>query len=103
MTRWIDVSQPLDRHVATWPGDTPFEATLTWNKEDTGSVNVGKVTMSLHTGTHVDAPFHFDDAGQKIIDLDPDLYIGHTRVIYLPGRTEITAADLDGFELNDVQ
>ncbi|MER2033952.1 cyclase family protein, partial [Exiguobacterium indicum] len=103
MTRWIDVSQPLDRHVTTWPGDTPFEATLTWNKADTGSVNVGKVTMSLHTGTHVDAPFHFDDAGQKIIDLDPDLYIGHARVIYLPGRTDITAADLDGFELNDVQ
>ncbi|QNR19838.1 arylformamidase [Exiguobacterium sp. Helios] len=103
MNRWIDVSQPLTSSVTTWPGDTKFNYTINWSKADTGSVNVGQVTMSLHTGTHIDAPFHFDDAGQKVIDLDPDLYIGHVRVIYLPGRTELVASDLDAFDLTDVR
>ncbi|VWX38369.1 arylformamidase [Exiguobacterium oxidotolerans] len=103
MNRWIDVSQPLSSSVTTWPGDTKFDYTISWSKADTGSVNVGKVTMSLHTGTHIDAPFHFDDAGKKVIELDPDLYIGHARVIYLPGRTELVASDLDGFDLTNVR
>jgi len=70
---------------------------------DSGSVNVGKVTMSLHTGTHIDAPFHFDDAGKRVIDLDPGLYIGPARVIHLPGHERIEASDLDGFDLTGVE
>ncbi|MEH7290877.1 cyclase family protein, partial [Priestia megaterium] len=80
MSKWIDISQPLDEKTAGWPGDTPFSYEVNWSKEETGSVNVGKITMSIHTGTHIDAPFHFDDNGKKVIDLDLDLYIGRTKV-----------------------
>lgn len=100
---WIDVSQPLEDSTTTWPGDTAFRYEIAWPMADSGSVNVGKVTMSLHSGTHIDAPFHFDDAGQRVIDLDPGLYIGPARVIHLPGREQIEAADLDGFDLTGVE
>ena len=36
-------------------------------------------------GTHIDAPFHFDDNGLKVLDLPIDLYIGRARVIDVSG------------------
>jgi arylformamidase len=102
MKMW-DISHPLKKGVPTWPGDTPFEFTLNWTKEETGSVNVGSVTFSTHTGTHVDAPFHFDDDGQKMLDLNPELYVGDALVVHLEGREMIQPDDLVGYELEGVE
>ena len=63
---WIDISQPLHSGMPVWPGDAPFQYEFTYTKEESGSVNVGQVQMSTHTGTHIDAPFHFDEAGSKV-------------------------------------
>lgn len=100
---WIDVSQPLHADVTTWPGDTKFSYEIAWSMAQSGSVNVGKVTMSLHVGTHIDAPFHFDDHGKRVIDLDPSLYIGPARVIHMPHKTKIEASDLNGHDLTGVE
>ena len=100
---WIDVSQPLHADVATWPGDTTFSYEIAWSMAESGSVNVGKMTLSLHLGTHIDAPFHFDDHGKRVIDLDPSVYTGPSRVIHLPHKAKIEASDLDGHDLTGVE
>lgn len=102
MSMWIDISQRLDENVAVWPGDTPFSYKVNWSKNDSGSVNVGQINMSLHTGTHIDAPFHFDNDGKKVIDLDLDLYIGNARVIHLSNKTSIGVNELSNFDLQGV-
>ncbi|GIO06467.1 kynurenine formamidase [Brevibacillus reuszeri] len=94
-----DISRPLKRGMPTWPGDTPFQYEVSWPKSDSGSVNVGKLTMSIHTGTHVDAPFHFDDEGRKITDLDLNLYVGQAKLVDVAGRTSIGADDLANIDL----
>ncbi|MFY4775118.1 arylformamidase [Metabacillus sp. RGM 3146] len=99
MNKWIDVSQPLNESAATWPGDTPFTYEVSWSKEESGSVNVGKLTMSIHTGTHIDAPFHFDNEGKRVRDLDLELYIGKAQVVHLPVRECISLEDLQALEL----
>ncbi|MDR6998940.1 arylformamidase [Neobacillus niacini] len=58
--------------------------------------------MSTHTGTHIDAPFHFDNEGKKVIDLDVNLYIGKTRVIHLPKPSSIGIQELSGYDLQGV-
>ncbi|MCF6410967.1 arylformamidase [Pseudalkalibacillus salsuginis] len=98
-----DISQPLKKGVPTWPGDTPFSFKLNWTKEETGSVNVGSLSLSTHTGTHVDAPFHFDDHGKKMLDLQPDLYIGDALVVHLEGRDSIEPKDFQGYDFNGVE
>ncbi|MFC5451934.1 arylformamidase [Paenibacillus aestuarii] len=98
----IDISRPLRSGVPTWPGDTPFHYEVVWSKEQSGSVNVGKLTMSIHTGTHVDAPFHFDNEGRKMIDLSPELYVGLARVIDVSGKASIGAKDLAALPLAGV-
>lgn len=102
MSSWIDVSQRLDNNIVVWPGDTPFNYQVSWSKEESGSVNVGQITMSAHTGTHIDAPFHFDNDGKKVIELDLDLYMGKARVIHLRDLTSIGVKELSSFELQGV-
>jgi arylformamidase len=90
----IDISEPLRGGMPVWPGDTEFSYELGWTKEQSGSVNVGRITMSAHTGTHVDAPFHFDDEGLKVIELDPGVYVGPARVIEARREDGIGAEEL---------
>ncbi|WP_243522121.1 arylformamidase [Bacillus pseudomycoides] len=100
---WIDISQPLNNDIATWPGDTPFSYEVSWAKEQSGSVNVGKLTLSIHTGTHIDAPFHFDNNGKRVIDLDVNVYVGKARIIDVSGIESIGAKELETFSLNGVE
>lgn len=76
MGRIIDISQTLRPGMPVWPGDTPYEAFWAATLADTGSVNVGGVTMSLHSGTHADAPKHFRDGGLSPDSVDLDAYVG---------------------------
>lgn len=101
--KWIDISQPFSNNIATWPGDTPFEFELAYSKKQTGSVNIGRFTTSMHTGTHADAPFHFDDDAPTIEQLDVNIYIGRARVIDVIGLKEIGSEELQAFELNGVE
>ncbi|RXT13487.1 arylformamidase [Ammoniphilus sp. CFH 90114] len=99
----LDISQRLHSDVPVWPGDTPFTFQLTWTKEQSGSVNVGQINMSTHTGTHIDAPFHFDSHGAKVIDLDLDLYVGPAKLIHISQKESIGAAELASFDLEGVK
>ncbi|MGM9986406.1 MAG: arylformamidase [Bacillaceae bacterium] len=92
MKKWFDISQPLHNEIAVWPGDTPFSYEVEYTKEQTGSVNIGKVTMSMHTGTHIDAPFHFENDGKRVIDLDINVYIGKAMVVDVSTHNAIDAA-----------
>jgi arylformamidase len=98
----IDISQKLNRNTPVWPGDTPFDFTLNWAKAETGSVNVGKLTFSAHTGTHIDAPFHFDENGKKVAQLPLENFFGNALIVEISGKESVGAKDLESFNLSDV-
>lgn len=81
MRRILDISRPVRAGIPVWPGDTPFEYRRSWKIGGGCPVNVGQVTMSLHTGAHTDAPYHFDDAGAAIADVDLSKYLGPCVVV----------------------
>src|SRR5438477_12849103 len=83
MKKIWDISRPLTKDLAPWPGDTPFRYELTWRLSQTCSVNVGALSMSAHNGTHEDAPFHFDGKGAAIDSVPLVNYIGVAGVIDL--------------------
>ncbi|MBD1373086.1 arylformamidase [Hazenella sp. IB182357] len=99
----IDISQPLLEQIPVWPGDTPLTYDLAVTKEQSGSVNVGRIQMSVHTGTHVDAPYHFDVNGDQVNQLDLKIFMGQVRVIHLPNRMSIGASDFEGISLEGVK
>ncbi|QFG00347.1 arylformamidase [Psychrobacillus glaciei] len=101
--RWIDISQPFSNKIGTWPGDTPFQFEVAYSKEQTGSVNIGRFTTSVHTGTHADAPFHFDNEGPTIDQLDINMYIGRAKVVDMSEFDSIGREELQNIELAGVE
>ena len=85
-----DISRALAPGVWTWPGDTPFDCSLAWRMAEGASVNVGRLTMSLHCGTHFDAPFHFDPAGPASESIRLENCIGPCEVLPLERLAEAT-------------
>jgi arylformamidase len=97
--RLFDISRPLAATTAVWPGDEPFAFRLSWRIRDGASVNVGALTASVHTATHCDAPYHYDDAGATVDQLDLRPFIGPAWVIDVCGhdrrwRERLKALDL---------
>ncbi len=94
MSQIIDISQLLRTGMPVWPGDTEFQPSWVARIEDGGPCNVGRVLMSLHTGTHVDAPLHFQKNGTSIADVDLSLYIGEACVIDALNAGSVEASHL---------
>ena len=97
----IDVSVPLDANLPTYPDNTPFTLEPIKRIASGGSSNVSSLHLGAHTGTHLDAPRHFFDAGIGTDALPLDMLIGRTRVIEIATRKAITSADLDAFDLSE--
>ena len=77
----IDISQPLSTGMPVWPGDTPFETSQVLRMADGDACDVGSITISLHTGTHADAPGHFLKQGRSIADCDLGAFVGEALVV----------------------
>lgn len=101
--KWIDITQPLTNDIAVWPGDLPFTFKISVTKEQTGSVNIGQIHTGVHTGTHIDAPYHFDEHGKKVHELDINLYVGKARIIDVTGHAIIGKEELDQYDLEGVE
>jgi arylformamidase len=95
-----DISPTVSASIPVWPGDTPFEASPTWEIRDGCPVHVSRMTMTTHLGAHTDAPSHYDPAGRAIDAVDLAPYLGPCRVIHCVGvktvRPEDIAGRLDG-------
>jgi arylformamidase len=57
--RIYDISLTVQPDLPTWPGDPPIVVDRFMKKEQGASSNVTRISMCAHTGTHVDAPYHF--------------------------------------------
>jgi arylformamidase len=98
--RTFDISRTLHPEIAIWPGDTPYSLTTILSLSNGDSVNLTTLTMSAHTGTHVDAPAHFAAGGRtlEVVELDP--YWGPAQVVTVSKRDgPLTAADFEGYDL----
>ena len=82
-----DISQRLQTGIPVWPGDTPFTESRTWTLTDHCPVNVSKFSLSTHTGTHADAPMHYDATGAAIGEVDLTPYLGACRIIDVSAST----------------
>jgi arylformamidase len=99
VSRIIDVSQPVGEGTAVWPGDQVCEVRWTMRRDDGASVNVAALTLSAHTGTHVDGPYHVDDDGERPEALPLEAFIGPAVVIDARGHDMLGSDALDGVDI----
>lgn len=87
--RLIDLSRTLRSGGPQWPGDTPTAFSLVARITDGASCNVGRLTLSVHNGTHADAPYHYREDGATIDAVAPERFVGPARVIDARGRATL--------------
>ncbi len=76
----IDISLPIEEEMVTYPGDAHFSKTPICTIERSGC-NMTKMILGTHTGTHIDAPFHFLSEGATIDKVPLTHFIGKAQVI----------------------
>jgi arylformamidase len=98
----IDVTRSISNISPNWPGDTPVQYELVSRMANGDSVNVGAISMSTHTGTHVDAPWHYDDAGLKLHEVPLETWIGPCVVVDGQGVSSLGPELLENVDLAGV-
>lgn len=90
--RVVDLSVPVDAGTTVYPGDpTPsFEVHSTIESE---GFNLLQIHLGSQSGTHVDAPFHFEPDGLRIDEVPIDRFTGPGVIVdatALGAREQIT-------------
>jgi len=81
LSGWLDISRPITAQMPVWPG-TPQPLIQRVESMDEGApCNVSHLNFSAHTGTHMDAPFHFIRSGATMESLPLDAVMGPARVV----------------------
>jgi arylformamidase len=92
--RVIDISVPNRPGMHSYPGDPTLSVEQIRSIEAGNPCNLSLLTMGSHTGTHVDAPYHFLKNGPRLGDVAMDRMVGEALVADLRGRAVIDAAAL---------
>lgn len=87
----IDISVALRQPMPTYPGDPPFELTPVARIADGALANGSALRLGTHTGTHIDAPWHFHEGGKRVHEIPLARLIGYAWVADLRGYPQITA------------
>ncbi|KAF8903495.1 putative cyclase [Gymnopilus junonius] len=82
--KYFDLSHSLTSQTKIYPSDPSFSCTPHAQHGKDGYC-VHKLSMGTHTGTHVDAPYHFFAEGKKIDEIPLEQFIGEAVVIDLSG------------------
>jgi arylformamidase len=90
---------PLEASTTPWPGDPVFELIALSRIGKERSSNTSCVTIGTHTGTHIDAPWHYERAGKRLHEVDPALFFGQALVLDFTGVQRISAEMLRGRRL----
>lgn len=97
-----DITVSLSGKTPIYPGDPEvlIEPRLSLAKGD--GQNLSYLAFGSHTGTHIDAPYHFFEEGMKVHELPLELLIGRTRVLQVASGDGISADNLAEHDLGDV-
>jgi len=101
MSKIIDVTVPLSVDLPVWPGDPAFHLEFTQRMGECHPCNLSRLTLGSHTGTHVDAPYHFLADGATVEGLPLEILIGKARVVSVPVRDAVGREQLEALDLRD--
>ncbi len=97
--RLQDLTLAVSEKIPTFP-DSPQLHFIKWAELKKDHYNLEVLFLSSHTGTHVDAPYHFIKNGKKIHQIEPHRFLGDAILIKINTRQNygITKSDILKFE-----
>jgi kynurenine formamidase len=92
IVRVVDLSHSINAQTQVYPGD-PEPRLQVHSTIAKDGFNLLSLQMGSQTGTHVDAPYHFDESTEKIDELPLERFLGRGVILNATGlapRTEIS-------------
>ncbi|MDZ7742924.1 MAG: cyclase family protein [Bacteroidota bacterium] len=96
---WIDISVSIQEGLVVWPGDPPVEIKMINDMQLGHEVNLSRLNISAHTGTHMDAPRHFVKNGLSLDQMPIKAMTGPARIIQIRDRESIKIPELEKHDL----
>jgi len=95
----IDLTLTVSDEIPTFPG-SPQPSFIPWENVKEDGYNLELLFLSTHTGTHMDAPYHFLEKGAKIHEISLKKLVSETVLIKSKknGGDSITKTDIQKFE-----
>ena len=95
----IDLTLTISENIPTFPG-SPQPNFINWESIEKDGYNLELLFLSTHTGTHIDAPYHFDKKGQKIDQIMTKRLVTEAILIKIRKGSDqaITKNDIQKFE-----
>ena len=84
-----DISVPITPDMPVWPGDPAVDLQQVSAISSGDSANVTHLSMSAHTGTHIDAPKHFIDTGKTIGQIPLEKLVGEVLVMQIDHSIDV--------------
>ncbi|NLW50829.1 MAG: cyclase family protein [Candidatus Brocadiaceae bacterium] len=103
MKRLIDLTLPIHEGMLTTPvpWHPPVEISILGRHELEGRAT-RKVTLGTHTGTHMDAPYHFVKDGATIDQIPPEVLVNTAVVLNVEGKGDFAKTTADDLRATGV-
>jgi len=97
--RILDLTLTISNKIPTFPG-SPQPKLIPWENVRDDGYNLEFLFMSTHTGTHIDAPYHFLEKGAKIHEISLKKLVSEAVLIQSKKKDgeSITKTDIQKFE-----
>ena len=97
--KFIDLTLSVSEKIPTFPG-SPQPIFIQWENIKDDGYNLELLFLSSHTGTHLDAPYHFIEKGKKIHEISLKRLIINAILVKIRKRGDqpITKTDIQKFE-----
>jgi len=83
----IDLSHTIHDDIQIYPGD-PVPSIKRGLTHEQDYCHVDVLTLGSHTGTHIDAPYHFLKEGNKIDELPVQRFVGKGVLVDVSGKSD---------------
>jgi len=95
----VDLTLTVSDKIPTFPG-SPQPSFIPWENVKEDGYNLELLFLSTHTGTHMDAPYHFLEKGAKIHEISLKKLVSEAVLIKSrkKGNESITKTDIQKFE-----
>lgn len=97
--RIYDISVEITNEIAVWPTDRPPEIRDALKMASGDVANTSDMNMGIHTGTHIDAPYHFDASARGANEIPLETLVGKVLVIQVPGTSHIGVQFLESLNI----
>ena len=78
--KFIDLSVPIDENTPVYPGDPKVLIEPIADFENYG-MNDHKISLGIHVGTHIDAPWHMVRSGKKMDQIPIEQFSGAGKLV----------------------